>query len=208
MKHFAKIFALAAALFMAFPAFAQTYTGPCHATSTTRVVGSGCTETVESGGALTVNSGGTLTNNGAQVLAGTADSHGIVFSTSATGNPLTHTTFQNITLASANSGMAIIASAASRAIYPRDITIMASGAPAGGTSIIFKCSSGATLVTIPIAALIDQIPIDAYFVSAAALTRGTALAKGCPSGDAVMISAVGTFTTTTNFFVNIPYVVQ
>jgi hypothetical protein len=138
------------------------------------------------------------------------DTHYAVAGTTLIGNPLEQVTVQNITLASVNAGTPILASVSGRTIYVRDLTIMASGTAAGGTSVIINCGLagvGGTVATFPIAALVSLTPVSPFFNSGA-ITKGSALAQGCGSGNALMISAVGTLTTSSNFFLVVPYIVQ
>jgi hypothetical protein len=138
---------------------------------------------------------------------GQYDTSSIAFSGTLTGNPLLKVRYTQVSLASANAGIAILASATGKTIHATGgWTIMASGTSAGGTSLILKCSGGRNLATIPVALLVDQIPTGPF--ASTVVTKGAGLTQPCGSGEALMLSAVGTMTTTSNYFLNIPYTVQ
>jgi len=189
MKHLLKALLLAAVLLPA-AAHAQTNTAKIYKDL--------------NGSRQTVASGGTLRTQAGSVL----DLSGPTFSTALTGNPLQQVTYQNVTTASANATTPVLASASGRAItVGAGLTVMASGTASGATAVVLKCSGGNLIATFPIATLVDQVPVGP-FASAGVITRGAALTKGCPSGEAVLVSSTGTLATTTNVFVNLPYTVQ
>lgn len=137
------------------------------------------------------------------------DTHYAVFGNSLLQNPLTQTVFESFLTASANAGTSVILnSAAGRTVFPgAGLSILVSGTAAGATSLNLECqSSHRVFVTWPIAELVNNIPVGIYASSATVL--GSALTNGCNASDAVILSANGTLSTTTQIFVNLPYTVQ
>ncbi len=197
MKNLFKLMAVLAA-FIPMSAHAQV-TPPCYNTSTTRVIGSGCT--------LSTTSGSTV------ALAGAVDTSGITSSTLLTGNPLEQVRTVRLTTTQINNPSDVLASASGRTIYPRaGFSLMASGAATGGLNIYLKCSGGALLATIPVAELADAAfvtPLTSARYTPQPLALGTSMVTGCPINQSVMISAdVGNLTVMTHLFLNLPYTVQ
>lgn len=187
MKLF-KTLILAAALALPHGAYADSHTSK--------------TYTDHGGDRVTVDSGGTFRMKPGSI----ADLSGPTFSTALTGNPLVQMSVQDVTTASANADVVVLASATGAKIYPGVFSIMASGTAAGATSVIIQCSGGTKISTIPIAMLVNQIPVGPY--SSSVITNAAALASGCPSGEAVYVSNNGTLTTTTDLILSLPYTVQ
>lgn len=144
-------------------------------------------------------------------LSGTIASQGITFGNALGANPVTQTHFQSFTAAQVSAGVNVLNSAASRLIYPGAGTIMVSGTASGATNVVIECyPSAAVITTIPISALIDGRPIPFSYTSSAgtaSATQSKAAVAGCSSADAVLISGPA-LATTTQVFVNLPYVVQ
>ena len=188
---------------------AGSHTTPCYFDGKTLNVDSGCKLQVKSGGILQLDSGSSETNSATKTSGGNTDVSGIVFSNSITGNPLSQVTEQDLPIASVNASVVILSGIANKKIYPGGgIDVMAGGGnAAGGTSIVIACSGGNKLATWPIATLVSGIPVNA-FVSTNLMVTASAMTTGCPAGQSVMASAVGTITTATDFFVNMPYTIQ
>lgn len=204
MKNTLKTMLLASALLLPAEALAQTYTGKVHGEN------NGNRMTVESGGEVKLKSGATLT-----FQAGSAvDGSGPTFSTALTGNPLVQANFTDTTVSTGLTSTAmttIIASASGKTIYPTDVTIMVSGTAASATALALECSDGTLIASWPIADLVDLKPISTglYLSTQSTVTTGPGLAKGCGSGNAVMLSNVGTnITTTTHVYTKVGYVKQ
>lgn len=138
---------------------------------------------------------------------------------SFTANPLMQMGFYDVLVGSANTPTAnnLIASATSRQIIPlgAGISIMALGTGAGATGVAIVCTGvpgtttfGNTIVSVPVAALVSNVAVTPYMV-ASAVTYGSAINRGCPVGQGVMVSTIGSaLTTTTDLFVQFPYIVQ
>lgn len=140
-------------------------------------------------------------------------------SLAASGNPLQMGTVQNITLASVNTsgGYTFLPGVPGRTITPTGLTVMASGTAAGATAVFFQCTSGNILGSFPIAALVTQTPVTPFSstgtgapsASCTPASKCLAFAQGCAAGDGVLVSVNGSaLTTTTNLFVNMPFIVQ
>ncbi len=139
--------------------------------------------------------------------AGGVDTSTTAFSASLQGNPLDLRHYDDATLAQINSVKTILTGATNRIVYPGNLMVMASGSAAGATSISLKCSvSGTVIATWPIALLTNGTVVTAFTSGA---TAGSALTKGCSSGDGVITSVAGSaLTTTTDLYINLPYTVQ
>ena len=154
------------------------------------------------------DSGGTqlTADNGAKI-----DTHGMIFTTVPTQNPLTQVLDVDVTPASAGvatTGYQFLSGVASRTIYPGQFSVMVSGTAAGATSLLINCyPSLKKLATFPIANLVTSVPVTPS--SSTAITAGAVLAQGCASGDGIAASVVGSaLTTTTDIFINMPYTIQ
>lgn len=148
----------------------------------------------------------------ANSFTGTINTFGIVFSSPLGGNPVTQQRFISFTAASVSAGTTnVFTSAASRRIFPGNGTIMVSGTASGATNVVVECSpSGNVITTIPIAALVDGRPITFDYsssASAASATPSKAMVAGCSAADNIIISGPS-LATTTQVFLNLPYVVQ
>ncbi len=133
----------------------------------------------------------------------------VAFGTAIPNNPLVSDTFIDLPVASVNTSTIFLSGVASRSIVPSGpFTLYASGTAATATSLVIACSGGAKILTVPIAALIDGVPVGPFF-SATGVVAASSLVRGCPAGQSIMASTVGSaMTTTTDIFINFPYVVQ
>lgn len=152
---------------------------------------------------------------------GGADTSGTIFSTTLQQNPLeqvSHTTaFVSTTGVNLNNTTyyTILASQSGRTIYPLiNTTIMVSGTAATATSIVLECSGtnsagGTVIATWPISALVTNVPVPAFTSPALSVTSGTPMVNGCPSGQGIFMSVVGSQITTTDYvYLNLPYAIQ
>ena len=145
---------------------------------------------------------------------GSFDASQITTSSALTGNPLMQNRLGVALVSEVNAATIILASTAGKSIYVGGgFTVMASGTAGGGTSVSLKCSGGTIIATFPVANsyLLDGIP-RGPFASSGSLGGGPTLAssltRGCAAGEAVLISSVGTITTMTHMYYNVPYTVQ
>lgn len=133
-------------------------------------------------------------------------------SMAAGGNPLVMSTLQNISLASVNTsgGYTFLPGVSGRTVTPTGLIVTASGTAAAATSVFFQCTSGALLASFPIAALVTKVPVTPFSSTGTnAPLAGVAFASSCASGDGVLVSVAGSaLTTTTNLYVNMPFIVQ
>lgn len=163
-------------------------------------------QVVDTNGSLLV-SGGTLSTRSAII-----DPSGNAFATTTTGNPLMQMTVQQIPVASVNAsgGYALISGVTGRRVYPAGLTVMASGTAASATRLMVVCSGGNVIASIPIAHLVDRIAVTPFASVLGTYTlTSTGFARGCASGESVLVSNVGSnMTTTTDIFVNMPYSMQ
>lgn len=156
----------------------------------------------------------TLTNKSltSPTITGNVATQGTAFSTGQAGNPLQLMTVQNITAASVNTanGYTFVKGVNGRTIWPGSPTVMVSGTAAGATTVYLACSGGNLLASFPIAALTTNKPTNAFASTGTnSPIGGVALGQGCAVSDGVLVSVVGSaLTTTTNFYVNLPYTVQ
>ncbi len=156
---------------------------------------------------------GTNTFSGAITPTGTIATQGLVFSNALGGNPITFTRFISMSLASVNAGTTILASASGRTVFPGNFMIMGlNGAAAGATSVIVECTDAATVLSsYAIAALpanLPQLALSSNTVNNRFISSGQNLITGCPAGQGVMVSTLGTLTGPTSLLINLPYTVQ
>jgi len=137
---------------------------------------------------------------------------GIPFSVLPSGNPLVQSNFTDILTASVNAhnGYMFLSGVTGRTIYPTGLTLMVKGTASAATSEKVLCvPSGNLLATFPIATLVDSKAVTPFSSVTGSPVPGPAMAYGCQSGDGIAISNVGTnLATTTDIYVNMPYVVQ
>lgn len=146
------------------------------------------------------------------------DSSAVVFSGTIQQNPLMQDSLftvpvsgvgGNLTGLNSAGAVTLIASETGRQILPTGgMTIMVSGTAATATALLLQCSGGATIAQWPIAFLVSNVPVGIY-TSTVGTTLGSALTRGCPSGQALYLSNVGTLlTTSSQVYINLPYTVQ
>lgn len=148
-------------------------------------------------------------NSAISMQAAGINTFGSVFGNTLTANPITQTVFFSATATQANAGINILSSASGRTIVPTGaVTIMVSGTAATATSVVLECQpSHRIFVTWPIANLVDRIPVGIYASSTTVL--GSALNNGCNASDSIQLSVnANNLATTTQLFINLPYVVQ
>lgn len=137
----------------------------------------------------------------------------VPFNTVISSNPLVEGTFENFAVASVNAagGATVLSGVTGRTLYPSGtLSVEVTGGNASAaTSVKIVCLPSGTLVaTFPIAGLISAVPVSP-FSSTGAIAAGPAITQGCSSGDSIAASTVGTaLATSTNFLINMPYVVQ
>ena len=160
----------------------------------------------------------TVYSGAVNVPAAGVDTSGVVFSGTIQQNPLMQDSLftvpvsgvgGNLTGLNSAGAVTLIASETGRQIFPTGgVTIMASGTAATATAILLECSGGAVIAQWPIAFLQSNVPVGIY-TSTAGTTLGSALTRGCPSGQALYLSNVGSLlTTTSQLYINFPYSVQ
>ena len=137
-----------------------------------------------------------------------ADVSGQTFGTTLTGNPLLKMANGSLTLAQANAGYTILSSATGKTIYPTGgFTLMASGTAAGATGVYFRCGGSQNVIaSFAVGGLVTNTPVGPFKSTGTVL--GSALTRGCASGDTVFISTTGTLTTSTHLYYSFPYTVQ
>lgn len=133
--------------------------------------------------------------------------------TATFGNPLQMATVGVLTLASVNAGTNILLSTSGKSIYPSDWMLMASGSAATATGVYLRCTGGNVISSVPIAMLTDGVPVGPFKSAGPAGTGtavlGSALVRGCPSGESIYISVSGSaLATTTHLYYMLPYIVQ
>ena len=219
MKNLAHLLLAAALLLSSANAQAQVYgaSNSSGSVSGASIVGTGgTTETLPATTDTLAGLGTTQTFTGGDTFTGTLatgtggiNTFGSVFGNTLSQNPLTQTIFFSATATQANAGVNILSSASGRTIIPTSgLTIMVSGTAATATSVVLECQpSHRVFVTWPIANLVDRIPVGIYASSTTVL--GSALTNGCNASDSVQLSVnANNLATTTQLFINMPYVVQ
>lgn len=143
---------------------------------------------------------------------GSFDASAIPFSTAITGNPLLQLNQATLTSTSFNTPSAVLASVSGKSIkIGPTFNIYASYAGATATGLMLKCEGGNVIANMPIALFSAGVPV-APFSSAGAgggnMVLGSAITRGCPAGQSVMASTVGSSVTGGPFYLNLPYTVQ
>lgn len=144
----------------------------------------------------------------------TLDSHYAVMGNSLLQNPVTQMVFESFLVGSVNNGVNVLNSSASRKIFVNGgVTLYVSGTAAGATSVNLECQPSARLIaTWPIGTLINLTPVGIYASASSGVeptvVLGSALTTGCQASDSVLLSANGTLSTTSQVFINLPYIVQ
>ena len=155
----------------------------------------------------------TDTFSGTLTLSGIVNTQGLVFSNPINTNPLTFTRFISMSLASVNAGTTILASTASRTVFPGNFMIMAlNGAAAGATSVVVECTDAATVLSsFAVGALpanLPQLALSSNTVNNRFISAGQNLITGCAAGQGVMVSTLGTLTGPTSLLISLPYTIQ
>jgi len=198
-------------------AYAQIYGAANNAGSVTSgvsIVGTaGTTETLPTTTDTLAGLATSQTFTGADGFSGGINTNAQAFSITQSKNPLMLSNYTDIPVASVNNvptaGYQFVSGITGRTIYPMGLTVMVSGTASAATSVKILCGSGKLLATFPIASLITSVPISPYSSGPGAVVAGSALGNGCPSGDGVYASNVGTnLATTTDFYVNLLYTLQ
>lgn len=146
------------------------------------------------------------------VPGGSFDASAISFSTALTGNPLLQLNQATLTSTSFNTPSAILVSTSGKSIkLGPTFNIYASDAGAAATALLLKCEGGNNIAYMPISLFSANVVV-APFSSAGAgggnMVLSSAMTRGCPAGQSVMASTVGSNVTGGPFYLNLPYTVQ
>jgi hypothetical protein len=180
-----------------------------------------CEQAIPATGGLTVQarSGNTYTTNANGIVCGVTP--GDINDLDTAGfMPINNANEQyyDVTLAAVNTPVVgnVLTGINGHTIYPLagGLTLMASGTAAGATSIGLYCSGtggpafGNMIALFPVAALVDKVTVTPFMV-ASAVSYGSAITRGCPSGQGIIASTNGSaLTTTTDLFLQLPVFIQ